>query len=249
MSELIGAVQLGSGDHEPFVGMSYGGSQARTYSEEVAAKVDAEVSKLLTTAHQEAFDTLERNRDVLDELVRQLFEKETLDKEQVAKIFEPLRRHPKRPAWTGSDTRKPSSIPPVVPPERVLPPDPGPVPVPAGGPEQQLPPSFGQGGYPGYGQPPNGDGQGYPPYGQGQPPYGHGQPPYGQGWSAPEPPYPPQQPYGQPSYPPPYGQPYGGSNGQVQPGPTGHPFAPPGQASPSGEPTGPQEPGEGKRGE
>jgi cell division protease FtsH len=246
MSELIGAVQLGAGDHEPFVGMSYGGSQARTYSEEVAAKVDSEVSRLLAAAHQEAFDTLEENRDVLDELVRQLFEKETLDKEQVAKIFEPLRRHAKRPAWTGSDDRKPSSIPPIDPPERVLPPDPGPVPVPAGGPEQQLPPGFGQGPYglpPNNGQPPYGQGQ--PPYVQGQPPYVQGQPPYGQGY--PQPPYPPQ-PYGQPPFPQPYGQqPYPApaetpGNGQA---PSDHPFAPPAQPDAGGRA---EEPGQGRPG-
>ncbi len=201
MTEALGAVKLGAGDQEPFVGMSYGAS-SREYSEEVAAKVDAEVSRLIATAHQEAFDVLEENREVLDELVRQLFEKETLDKDQVAKVFEPLKRRPKRPAWTGSESRKPSDVPPVVPPERVLPPEPTPVPVPAAGPEQQLPPSFGQ-----------------PPYGQ--PPYG--QPPYGQGYP---PPYPPQ-PYGQPPYPPSYGAPQG--NGQPPPYGAGPAFGPPGQ--------------------
>ena len=43
----------------------------------------------------------------------ELFDKETLDKEQVARIFEPLRRRPQRPAWTGSDQRVPSTVPPV----------------------------------------------------------------------------------------------------------------------------------------
>ena len=49
----------------------------------------------------------------LDTLVLELFDKETLDKEQVARIFEPLHRRPERPAWTGSDRRIPSQIPPV----------------------------------------------------------------------------------------------------------------------------------------
>ena len=68
---------------------------------------------LLATAHQEAFDILEENRDVLDSLVLALMEQETLDKAEVAAIFEPLRRRPVRPAWTGSPTREPSRIPPV----------------------------------------------------------------------------------------------------------------------------------------
>jgi cell division protease FtsH len=114
MTERLGAIKLGSGDAEPFLGRDIG--HGRDYSEEVAAIVDEEVSKLISNAHQEAFDILTENRDVLDDLVRALFEKETLDREQVAAVFQPLRLWPKRPAWTGSDERVPSSIPPVTPP-------------------------------------------------------------------------------------------------------------------------------------
>ena len=52
----------------------------RNYSEDVAAVVDEETKRLLATAHQEAFDILEENRDVLDSLVLALMEQETLDK-------------------------------------------------------------------------------------------------------------------------------------------------------------------------
>jgi cell division protease FtsH len=114
MTERLGAIKLGSGDAEPFLGRDIG--HGRDYSEEVAAIVDEEVSKLIGTAHQEAFDILTENRDVLDDLVRALFEKESLDREQVAAVFQPLRLWPKRPAWTGSDERVPSAVPPVTPP-------------------------------------------------------------------------------------------------------------------------------------
>jgi cell division protease FtsH len=117
MTERLGAIKLGSGDAEPFLGRDIG--HGRDYSEEVAAVVDEEVSKLISNAHQEAFDILTENRDVLDDLVRALFEKETLDREQVATVFQPLRLWPKRPAWTGSDERIPSAIPPVTPPPPV----------------------------------------------------------------------------------------------------------------------------------
>ncbi|MDX6321355.1 MAG: cell division protease FtsH, partial [Propionibacteriaceae bacterium] len=73
MTERLGAVKLGSGDAEPFLGRDIG--HGRDYSEEVAAIVDEEVAKLISTAHQEAFDILTENRDVLDDLVRALFEK------------------------------------------------------------------------------------------------------------------------------------------------------------------------------
>jgi cell division protease FtsH len=120
MTERLGAIKLGSGDAEPFLGRDIG--HGRDYSEEVAAIVDEEVAKLISNAHQEAFDILNENRDVLDDLVRALFEKETLDREQVAAVFQPLRLWPKRPAWTGSDERVPSAIPPVTPPPPTIPP-------------------------------------------------------------------------------------------------------------------------------
>jgi cell division protease FtsH len=111
MTERLGAIKLGESNGEPFLGRDIGHS--RNYSEDVAAVIDEETKKLLTSAHQEAFDVLEENRDVLDDLVLALLERETLDKEQIRTVFEPLRRRPARPAWTGSPSREPSSIPPV----------------------------------------------------------------------------------------------------------------------------------------
>ncbi|HSE07198.1 MAG TPA: ATP-dependent zinc metalloprotease FtsH [Nocardioidaceae bacterium] len=111
MTERLGAIKLGEAQGEPFLGRDMG--HTRNYSEEIAAVVDAETKKLLAQAHQEAFDILEENRDVLDALVLALMEHETLDKAEVAEIFEPLRRRPTRPAWTGSPHREPSQIPPV----------------------------------------------------------------------------------------------------------------------------------------
>ena len=64
MSDRLGAIKLGDNASEPFLGRDMG--HQRNYSEEVAAIIDEEVKKLLSTAHQEAFDTLETNRDVLD---------------------------------------------------------------------------------------------------------------------------------------------------------------------------------------
>ncbi|WP_183095727.1 ATP-dependent zinc metalloprotease FtsH [Nocardioides stalactiti] len=117
MTERLGAIKLGEGNTEPFLGRDIGHS--RNYSEDVAAIIDEETKNFLTTAHQEAFDILAENRDVLDSLVLALLDKETLDKAEVAAIFEPLRLRPVRPAWTGSPTRVPSSVPPVEIPEEI----------------------------------------------------------------------------------------------------------------------------------
>ncbi|MDR1449648.1 MAG: ATP-dependent zinc metalloprotease FtsH [Propionibacteriaceae bacterium] len=111
MTEALGAVRYTSDDREPFVGMDVG--SGRSYSDQTAAVIDAEVAQFVNTAHQEAFDTLVENRGLLDELVRQLIENETLDKEQVQAVFKALKTHPERPAWTGSPLRQPSPIPPI----------------------------------------------------------------------------------------------------------------------------------------
>ncbi len=117
MTERLGAVKLGDSNSEPFLGRDMG--HTRNYSEETAAAVDGEIKTLLGHAHQEAFEILETNRDVLDALVLALLDKETLDKAEIASIFEALRMRPSRPAWTGSPDRRPSDIPAVEIPEEV----------------------------------------------------------------------------------------------------------------------------------
>jgi cell division protease FtsH len=100
------------------MGRDYG--HQRDYSEDVAAKVDVEIRKLIENAHQEAFDILVENRVILDEMVLQLLERETLNKEDISAIFSRVNSWPRRPAWTGSATRVPSQQPPVAVPERVV---------------------------------------------------------------------------------------------------------------------------------
>jgi cell division protease FtsH len=117
MTERLGAIKLGESNSEPFLGRDFG--HTRNYSEDIAAIIDEETKKFLAAAHQEAFDILEENRDVLDALVLELMDKETLDKAAVARVFEPLRRRSSRPAWTGSPTRNPSEIPPIEVPQEI----------------------------------------------------------------------------------------------------------------------------------
>jgi cell division protease FtsH len=111
MTERLGAIKLGQDSGEVFLGRDMG--HQRDYSEDVAALVDEEVKKLIENAHDEAWDILVDNRVILDRLVLQLLEKETLDKAQIATIFADVRMRPPRPAWTGSSRRIPSDVPPV----------------------------------------------------------------------------------------------------------------------------------------
>lgn len=116
MTEAIGAIKLGSDASQPFFGRDY--SHPREYSENVAATVDEEVRKLIENAHQEAFDILVANRDIMDRMTIELLEKETLGKEEIAEIFTKIKKMAARPAWTGSPRRAPSMRPPVDIPER-----------------------------------------------------------------------------------------------------------------------------------
>ena len=111
MTETIGAVKLGTNSSEPFLGRDL--SHQRDYSENLASIVDTEIRKLIDNAHQEAFDILEANREILDQLVIVLLEKETILKDEIEEIFKNVRSVKPRPAWTGSRSRKPSSQPPV----------------------------------------------------------------------------------------------------------------------------------------
>ncbi|WP_433546358.1 ATP-dependent zinc metalloprotease FtsH [Streptomyces sp. CA-294286] len=117
MTERLGAIKFGGDNTEPFLGRDM--THQRDYSEEVAALVDEEVKKLIETAHNEAWEILVENRDVLDNLVLALLEKETLNKERIAEIFQPIVRRPARPAWTGSSRRTPSTRPPVLSPKEL----------------------------------------------------------------------------------------------------------------------------------
>jgi len=111
MTEAIGAIKLGSDSSAPFMGRDYG--HTRDYSESIAAVIDNEIRSLIETAHQEAFDILVANRLILDQMVLELLERETLNKEEIEVIFAHVASWPRRPAWTGSIHRIPSTQAPV----------------------------------------------------------------------------------------------------------------------------------------
>jgi cell division protease FtsH len=118
MTERLGAIKYGTEGRDVFLGRDL--NHQRDYSEDVASAIDEEVRKLIDNAHHEAYAILDNNRAILDKLVVELLEKETLDKEEVAKIFSKLKKRAARPAWTGSRKRKPSKKGPVKAPIRLV---------------------------------------------------------------------------------------------------------------------------------
>ena len=112
MSERVGAVKLGQSQGEVFLGRDMG--HQRDYSEEIASVVDQEVRRFIEAAHDEAWHVINENRAILDNLVLELLEKETLNAEALAEIFSTVQRRPVRPVWLSNDRRSVSDRPPVM---------------------------------------------------------------------------------------------------------------------------------------
>ncbi|MDF9278993.1 ATP-dependent zinc metalloprotease FtsH [Arthrobacter sp. EH-1B-1] len=112
MSERIGAVKLGQGGGEPFLGRDMG--HERNYSDHIAYIVDEEVRRLVDNAHDEAYAILTENRDVLDRLALELLERETLNQAEIAEVFTDIRKRDARSIWLSKDSRPVHSLPPVV---------------------------------------------------------------------------------------------------------------------------------------
>ncbi len=112
MSDSLGALKFGQDSGEVFLGRDMG--HQRDYSEEVAARIDEEVRRLIEAAHDEAFEVLVQYRDVLDDLVLRLMDQETLSKDEVLDVFSPVRKRPSRGSWNGTGRRRPSNRPPVL---------------------------------------------------------------------------------------------------------------------------------------
>lgn len=84
MSDEIGPVFLG-GDSEVFIAKDWG--HQRSYSEEVAAKVDKEIRRILEEQFERAKQVLLHEREALDRVVKYLIEYERITGEEFEKIF------------------------------------------------------------------------------------------------------------------------------------------------------------------
>ncbi len=85
MSEVLGPLRLGQPHGQVFLGRDF--TSTPDYSEEIAARIDAEVRVLIEGAHQVAHEILAANRAVLDRLADELVAHETLDVDRVQEMF------------------------------------------------------------------------------------------------------------------------------------------------------------------
>ena len=113
-SSKLGAIKWADTDDQS---ADFDGLAPHKYSERTAEVIDEEVLGLVETAHTEAWNIINDNRDVLDELVRQLLVKETLNEKELAAIFANIRKAPERPVWLSDQRRPDSDKPPVEIPE------------------------------------------------------------------------------------------------------------------------------------
>jgi cell division protease FtsH len=126
MSDELGPMQFGQHHGEVFLGRDFAAQP--DYSDEVAARIDAEVRWLIDNAHNVALDILTHYRSVLDNLANALMERETLETDEVMAILNPV------PKWTvtgsngaGRSPRPQTSAPPASSPSAAASPPPEPV--------------------------------------------------------------------------------------------------------------------------
>jgi cell division protease FtsH len=86
MGEQTGPVVYDLSDGSPYLSQQQPEDHARVYSEATAQRLDAEVERLITHAHQQAQSVLTEHRNALDRLAQALLQEEVLEREQVLAI-------------------------------------------------------------------------------------------------------------------------------------------------------------------
>jgi cell division protease FtsH len=88
MSEKLGPVAYGGDNDMVFLGRDI--TSNKNYSEDVAAKIDAEVKAFIIRAYETAKKVLEDRKDVLQAVTDALLQKEVLEQEEFYGILEPF---------------------------------------------------------------------------------------------------------------------------------------------------------------
>ena len=86
MSDVVGAIMFGAGQEEVFLGRDL--TQSKNYSEQTAAIIDAETKNIIDKAYKRAEDILREHIDKLHVVAGILLEKEKIDGDEFAKVFE-----------------------------------------------------------------------------------------------------------------------------------------------------------------
>lgn len=85
MSEL-GPIKYDSGDNAVFLGRDYS-QLSNTHSGQIAFEIDQQVRKIIETAHAQASEIINNNKDKMDIIANALLENETLNHEQIQSLY------------------------------------------------------------------------------------------------------------------------------------------------------------------
>lgn len=85
MSEL-GPIKYDSGDNAVFLGRDYS-QLSNTHSGQIAFEIDQQVRKIIETAHSQATEIINNNKDKMDIIANALLENETLNHEQIQSLY------------------------------------------------------------------------------------------------------------------------------------------------------------------
>jgi cell division protease FtsH len=86
MSDALGAVNYDGHRQATFLDLPFGNERGN-YAEETAVKIDAEIKRILTDAHESARRILREHRDILDRLSERLLEKEVVEADELKAIM------------------------------------------------------------------------------------------------------------------------------------------------------------------
>lgn len=103
MSDKLGPRTFGSREELIFLGREI--SEQRDYSESMAKLIDEEVNRIISDAFKTAEKVLKEKNDLLEEIVRQLLEKETLEREAFEAIFSSSHTPPASEEQESSKTK------------------------------------------------------------------------------------------------------------------------------------------------
>ncbi|HJT38650.1 MAG TPA: ATP-dependent zinc metalloprotease FtsH [Actinomycetota bacterium] len=96
MSAKLGPMALGQKQDQVFLGRDF--ASHPDYSENIAFEIDKEIRRLLDESFAEARAILIQYRTVLDKIVDALMEHETVEKDLLQKLLEPVKKRPPRDA-------------------------------------------------------------------------------------------------------------------------------------------------------
>ncbi len=116
MSDALGLIQYGRGNHQVFLGRDFG--EDRNYSEEIAGKIDAEVRRIIDDCYGDARKILEVNWDKVERMASSLLEHETVETEEVLAILGDKPWPPNKPVETPVEQPLAAAAPPEPRPER-----------------------------------------------------------------------------------------------------------------------------------